>query len=277
MAAARSLRCGGGSRLHRCRGALSLRSARQMSSPNGCSATSSRRRCSTWRPATCRPAIAALPRCRIASRTCSRPCLTARDLRARDRREALSSGRGHSRPQRSARGRRLQEVGQLRCGNARARTASRSCSSRSTIATFRAGSSTTSISPNRSSRELALPNVWLQFDIYHRQIIHGDVVMALRRLMPITRHVQIASVPSRNEPDGEELNFPFLFDELDRLGYDGYVAGEYRPRDDDARRARLVRAVQGEAVEHRFAPRNDGVARTLHLCSSSSQEQGAPA
>ena len=79
-------------------------------------------------------------------------------------------------------------------------------------------------------RELALPNVWLQFDIYHRQIIHGDVVMALRRLMPISRHVQIASVPSRNEPDGEELNFPYLFAELDRLGFDGYVAGEYRPR-----------------------------------------------
>jgi hydroxypyruvate isomerase len=79
-------------------------------------------------------------------------------------------------------------------------------------------------------RELALPNVWLQFDIYHRQIIHGDVVMGLRAQMPVIRHVQIASVPSRNEPDGEELNFPYLFDELDRLGYDGYVAGEYRPR-----------------------------------------------
>lgn len=78
--------------------------------------------------------------------------------------------------------------------------------------------------------ELALPNVWLQFDIYHRQIIHGDVVVALRRLMPIIRHIQIASVPSRNEPDGEELNYPFLFDELDRLGYDGFVGAEYRPR-----------------------------------------------
>jgi hydroxypyruvate isomerase len=79
-------------------------------------------------------------------------------------------------------------------------------------------------------RELNLPNVWLQFDIYHRQIIHGDVVMALRRQMPLIRHIQIASVPSRSEPDGEELNFPFLFGELDRLRYDGFVAGEYRPR-----------------------------------------------
>jgi hydroxypyruvate isomerase len=79
-------------------------------------------------------------------------------------------------------------------------------------------------------QELALPNVWLQFDIYHRQIIHGDVTTALARQMPMIRHVQIASVPSRNEPDGEELNFPYLFAELDRLGFDGYVGAEYRPR-----------------------------------------------
>ncbi len=75
-----------------------------------------------------------------------------------------------------------------------------------------------------------MANVKLQFDIYHRQIMHGDVTMALRRLMPITGHVQIASVPSRNEPDGEELNYPFLFEELDRLGYDGYIGCEYNPR-----------------------------------------------
>lgn len=75
-----------------------------------------------------------------------------------------------------------------------------------------------------------MANVKLQFDIYHRQIMHGDVTMALRHFMPITGHVQIASVPSRNEPDGEELNYPFLFAELDRLGYEGYVGCEYNPR-----------------------------------------------
>jgi hydroxypyruvate isomerase len=78
--------------------------------------------------------------------------------------------------------------------------------------------------------ELALPNLKLQFDIYHRQIMHGDVTTALRRLMPLIGHVQIASVPSRAEPDGEELNYPFLFAELDRLGYAGFVGCEYRPR-----------------------------------------------
>ena len=78
--------------------------------------------------------------------------------------------------------------------------------------------------------ELAMPNLKLQFDIYHRQILHGDLTMALRRMMPIIGHVQVASVPTRNEPDGEELNWPFLFGELDRLGYAGFVGCEYRPR-----------------------------------------------
>ncbi|NYT34801.1 2-oxo-tetronate isomerase [Rhizobium sp. WYCCWR 11128] len=78
--------------------------------------------------------------------------------------------------------------------------------------------------------ECGLPNLKLQFDIYHCQIIHGDVTMALRRLLPITGHIQIASVPSRNEPDGEELNYPYLFGEIDRLGYDGFVGCEYVPR-----------------------------------------------
>ena len=78
--------------------------------------------------------------------------------------------------------------------------------------------------------ELALPNLKLQFDIFHRQILHGDVTMALRRLLPMTGHIQIASIPSRNEPDGEELNYTYLFAQLDRLGYDGFVGCEYNPR-----------------------------------------------
>ena len=78
--------------------------------------------------------------------------------------------------------------------------------------------------------QLGLPNLKLQYDVYHRQILHGDVAMSFRALQPIVGHVQIASVPSRNEPDGEELNFPYLFAELDRLGYDGFVGCEYNPR-----------------------------------------------
>jgi hydroxypyruvate isomerase len=78
--------------------------------------------------------------------------------------------------------------------------------------------------------ELKIANLKLQFDIYHCQIIHGDVTMRLREMMPIIGHVQIASIPSRHEPDGEELNYPFLFGELDRLGYAGFVGCEYNPR-----------------------------------------------
>jgi 2-dehydrotetronate isomerase len=79
-------------------------------------------------------------------------------------------------------------------------------------------------------KQSGLPNLKLQFDIYHCQIIHGDVTMRLRKYMDITGHVQIASVPSRNEPDDEELNYPFMFAELERLGYDGFIGCEYRPR-----------------------------------------------
>jgi hydroxypyruvate isomerase len=74
-----------------------------------------------------------------------------------------------------------------------------------------------------------LANLKLQFDIYHCQIIHGDVTRRLRRLLPIIGHVQIASVPGRNEPDREEVNYPYLFQELDLLGYQGFVGCEYRP------------------------------------------------
>jgi len=77
---------------------------------------------------------------------------------------------------------------------------------------------------------LNLPNLKLQFDIYHCQIIHGDVTMRLRQLMPVIGHVQTASVPSRHEPDTEEMNDEFLFAELDRLGYAGFVGCEYNPR-----------------------------------------------
>lgn len=78
-------------------------------------------------------------------------------------------------------------------------------------------------------RDLALPNLKLQFDIYHRQVLHGDVTVALRQVMPLIGHIQVASVPSRHEPATGELNDHFIFEELDRLGYAGFVGCEYRP------------------------------------------------
>jgi hydroxypyruvate isomerase len=78
--------------------------------------------------------------------------------------------------------------------------------------------------------DLALPNLRLQFDIYHRQIMHGDIEMALNRLMPIIGHIQIAGVPSRHEPDIGEVNYPYLFKMLDEMRYDGFVGCEYNPK-----------------------------------------------
>ncbi|KFE36035.1 2-oxo-tetronate isomerase [Thioclava atlantica] len=76
---------------------------------------------------------------------------------------------------------------------------------------------------------LDLANLKLQFDIYHRQIIHGDVLTGLRETMPIIGHVQIASVPERHEPGTGELDDLRVLRELDALGYEGFVGCEYRP------------------------------------------------
>lgn len=77
--------------------------------------------------------------------------------------------------------------------------------------------------------DLALPNLKLQYDIYHRQILHGDVMISLEKLMPIIGHVQIASVPKRHEPLSGELDDRRIFHHLDNLGYKGFVGCEYRP------------------------------------------------
>lgn len=77
--------------------------------------------------------------------------------------------------------------------------------------------------------EVGAPNLALQLDLYHCQIMQGDLTERIRSLAPVTRHVQVASVPKRNEPDRGELNFPHLMTVLDQTGYDGWVGCEYRP------------------------------------------------
>jgi len=74
------------------------------------------------------------------------------------------------------------------------------------------------------------PNIKIQYDFYHVQITQGDVIRRFEAHQKLIGHVQIAAVPSRHEPDESELNFPVIFDALDRLGYQGWVACEYRPR-----------------------------------------------
>lgn len=75
-------------------------------------------------------------------------------------------------------------------------------------------------------------NVQVQMDLYHCQIVEGDVAMKLRHYLPTGRvgHIQVAGVPERHEPDIGELHHPYLFALLDQLGYAGWVGCEYRPR-----------------------------------------------
>ena len=77
--------------------------------------------------------------------------------------------------------------------------------------------------------ELGLPNLKLQFDIYHRQVIHGDVLRGLETLMPIIGHIQIASAPLRQEPDSGELDDGRVLRHIQALGYAGHVGCEYKP------------------------------------------------
>jgi hydroxypyruvate isomerase len=74
------------------------------------------------------------------------------------------------------------------------------------------------------------PNLQVQLDFYHAQIVEGDLAMGLRKHFAGVGHVQIASVPERHEPDGGEVNYAYLFRLLDELGYEGWVGCEYRPR-----------------------------------------------
>jgi hydroxypyruvate isomerase len=74
------------------------------------------------------------------------------------------------------------------------------------------------------------PNVRIQFDFYHVQIIGGDLLKRFEKFLALTGHVQVAAVPSRAEPDEGEVNYPAIFDALDRLGYTGWVGCEYKPR-----------------------------------------------
>jgi 2-dehydrotetronate isomerase len=80
--------------------------------------------------------------------------------------------------------------------------------------------------------EIGRPNVKVQMDLYHCQIVEGDVAMKIRQYLPTGNvgHFQIAGVPERHEPDVGEMNYPYLFDVIDSLGYTGWIGCEYKPR-----------------------------------------------
>lgn len=78
---------------------------------------------------------------------------------------------------------------------------------------------------------VGVPNLQVQFDLYHCQIVEGDVLHKLRHYLPTGRvgHLQIAGAPLRHEPDISELHYPTVFDTLQELGWQGWIGCEYRP------------------------------------------------
>ncbi|MDX1756899.1 MAG: hydroxypyruvate isomerase [Marinobacter sp.] len=86
-----------------------------------------------------------------------------------------------------------------------------------------------------SSRGLALieavgsENVKLQYDLYHMQIMEGDLIRTLERLLSRIGHIQFADNPGRHEPGTGEIHFANVFAALDRMGYEGWLSAEYRP------------------------------------------------
>lgn len=77
---------------------------------------------------------------------------------------------------------------------------------------------------------VAHPNLFLHLDLYHMQLTEGRLTDTLRENIGRVRHLQIAGVPGRGEPDGGEINFPYVFELIDELGFSGWVGCEYRPR-----------------------------------------------
>jgi hydroxypyruvate isomerase len=106
--------------------------------------------------------------------------------------------------------------------------------------------------------EIGALNVQVQMDLYHCQIVEGDVAMKIRQYLPSGRvgHFQIAGVPQRHEPDLGELNFPYLFAVIDEVaaecGWTGWVGCEYRP----ARGARPGGTSEGLAWLRRWKAAN---------------------
>jgi hydroxypyruvate isomerase len=78
-------------------------------------------------------------------------------------------------------------------------------------------------------KEVGAPHLKMQMDLYHMQIVEGDLATKLRQYISNCGHIQIAGVPGRNEPDTGEINYPYLFRLLDELGYAGWIGCEYRP------------------------------------------------
>ena len=77
--------------------------------------------------------------------------------------------------------------------------------------------------------EVDVNNLFVQYDIYHAQRMEGELAMTLQKNLAHIGHIQLADNPGRNEPGTGEINYPFLFAHLDRMGYSGWIGCEYKP------------------------------------------------
>jgi hydroxypyruvate isomerase len=78
--------------------------------------------------------------------------------------------------------------------------------------------------------EVRSDNLFVQYDIYHMQIMEGDLARTMAKHLPRIAHIQLADNPGRHEPGTGEINYPFLFRHLDAIGYRGWIGCEYKPR-----------------------------------------------
>ncbi|NUS19298.1 MAG: TIM barrel protein, partial [Mesorhizobium sp.] len=78
--------------------------------------------------------------------------------------------------------------------------------------------------------EVRSNNLFIQYDIYHMQIMEGDLARTMQEYLPQIAHIQLADNPGRHEPGTGEINYPFLFRHLDAIGYRGWIGCEYKPR-----------------------------------------------
>jgi hydroxypyruvate isomerase len=78
-------------------------------------------------------------------------------------------------------------------------------------------------------KDVGSDNLFLQYDVYHMQIMEGDLTKTIERHLPLIAHMQIADPPARNEPGTGEINYGYLFKQIDKLGYTGWIGCEYKP------------------------------------------------
>ena len=78
-------------------------------------------------------------------------------------------------------------------------------------------------------RDTGSDNLFVQYDIYHMQIMEGNLAPTIEKNLAMIPHMQLADTPGRNEPGTGEINYKFLFDFIDKIGYQGWIGCEYKP------------------------------------------------